>query len=66
MDPPLPPKAEKFPYLTSNTHASPVLTLNLQAFQNMTLDVRILSKRGIPSLFLDFANFVNVFLFLGT
>ena len=37
---------EKFRYLTSNTHVSPVLTLNSQAFQNMALSVRILSDGG--------------------
>ena len=53
---------DEFRYLTSNTQVSLLLTLNLQAFQNMALDVRILSKRGISALFLDFTNFVNDFI----
>ena len=49
-----------------NTHASPLLTLNLQAFQNMTSSVRILSKQGISTLFHVFVNFTYVLPFLGT
>jgi len=42
------------------------LTLNSRAFQNMTLNMRIVLKWGISPSFLDFANFFIVFLLHGT
>jgi len=56
----MPAYYEKFRYLTSNTHASCILTLNSHVFQNMTLSVRILLKWEISALFQNFANF-NIF-----
>ena len=41
---------EEFRYLTSDMRASRDLTLNSRSFQNMTPDVRIVSKRGISAL----------------